>query len=100
MGQSAIVLLAGNTTCTTIISYALLELCHNRDVQDRLRMEIRNKIPKNGLTLDSVAEFTYLRQVVSETLRLHPPIPIIDRIALQDYQVYFHLVHIYIFEFK
>lgn len=74
------------------MAFALLELAKQPELQARVRDEIRDKLGQDGLTYERVSEMGYLQQVVSETLRLYPPAPLIDRIAVADYKVWWKLL--------
>lgn len=67
LAQAFIFLLAGSDTSSFTISYALSELGHNHEIQERLRKEIDEKTAdSNGeITYDSLQEMTYLNQVVN-----------------------------------
>lgn len=70
------------------MTYALCELAMNPEIQKRLRQEIIEKIEAaKGITYEAVQDMKYLNQVISETLRLYPPAPIIERVPLEDYTV-------------
>ncbi|XP_015595323.1 cytochrome P450 6k1-like [Cephus cinctus] len=79
--------LAGLETSATTTAFTLLELARNIEIQERVREEIKEKIKENGLTYESVQEMKYLHQTIAETLRLVPPAPILDRVALVDYKI-------------
>lgn len=87
LAQSAIFFIAGRESTTTTISFTLYELAKQPKIQDRARQEIRDLIKSGELTYENVSEMKYLYQVISETLRLYPPAPIIDRKAVTDYQI-------------
>ncbi|KAI4486789.1 hypothetical protein M0804_006159 [Polistes exclamans] len=87
LGQSLIFFIAGRESSATTICYALAELARESKLQDRLRMEIRETLKSDGFTYEAVQKMKYLHQVISETLRLHPPAPIIDRVATKDYVI-------------
>lgn len=87
LGQSLIFFIAGRESTTTTICYALAELAKQPKLQDRLRQEIRKILKSNGFTYEAVQQMKYLDQVISETLRLYPPAPIIDRVATRDYVI-------------
>ncbi|XP_001599460.2 cytochrome P450 6k1 [Nasonia vitripennis] len=88
VAQSAILLVAGVETSAVTIGFTLLELAKHPEIQRRVREEIREKLCKDGqLAYEDVAVMTYLSQVISETLRLYPPAPLIDRLASEDYKL-------------
>ena len=54
------------------------QLGKNKDIQDRLRAEIQGVIKEHGdLNFDRILEMTYLEQVMSETLRMHPVLSVL-----------------------
>ncbi|CAG9856087.1 unnamed protein product [Phyllotreta striolata] len=81
--------LAGFETSATTMCFMVAELVLNPDVQEKLRKEIWKMLEKhNGeLTYDAINEMVYLEQVLQETLRKYPPIPIIPRICTKTYRV-------------
>ncbi|XP_046830997.1 uncharacterized protein LOC124429586 [Vespa crabro] len=87
LGQSLIFFIAGRESTTTTICFALAELAKQPQLQDRLRQEIREVLKSKGFTYEAVQKMKYLDQVISETLRLYPPAPIIDRVATRDYVI-------------
>ncbi|XP_055385922.1 cytochrome P450 6g1-like isoform X2 [Condylostylus longicornis] len=82
IAQAATFFIAGYETSSTTISFALWQLTLNPEIQDRLRLEIKNVLEKsNGkLTYDLIHNMEYLNMVVQETLRLYPVLPFLDRI--------------------
>ncbi|XP_014482989.1 PREDICTED: cytochrome P450 6k1-like [Dinoponera quadriceps] len=87
IAQAAIFFAAGRETSITTMTYTLCELAKKPEIQKRLRREILEKIEAaNGaVTYEAVQDMKYLYQVVSETMRLYPPAPLIDRVPLEDY---------------
>ncbi|KAL9030427.1 MAG: hypothetical protein Q9196_001459 [Gyalolechia fulgens] len=87
-------LVAGHETTAAAMGWSLYELCRNRDIQHRIRDEIRKHIPAQHLDrgTEDGAEFpathidrcTYLHAFCSEILRLYPPIPLTMRVAARD----------------
>jgi cytochrome P450 family 6 len=67
LAQSFLFLFAGSDTSSTTISFALIELAYNQDVQKKLRMEITEKTKNsNGeITYENLQEMTYLTQVMN-----------------------------------
>ncbi|KAJ8940730.1 hypothetical protein NQ318_005481 [Aromia moschata] len=87
--QSFIFFLAGYETSSATMTFALYQLAINPDIQDRVREEIETVLSKhNGeMTYEAVTEFKYMEQVINETLRLYPPLPMILRSCSADYKV-------------
>ncbi|CAG9859768.1 unnamed protein product [Phyllotreta striolata] len=81
--------LAGYETSATTMTFALIELAQNQDIQDKVRSEIRKVLGKynNEITYESVTEMDYLEQVVLETLRKHPPIFLLPRVCSKDFHI-------------
>ncbi|CAD7090006.1 unnamed protein product [Hermetia illucens] len=82
--------IAGFETSSTTLSYALYELALNEDVQNKAREEINAVLEKhNGqLTYEAMKEMHYIDQIISETLRLYPPVVAIFRQTTENYKVH------------
>ncbi|GJQ82005.1 Cyp6a9 [Trypoxylus dichotomus] len=80
---------AGFETSSTLMSFALLELSINEDVQKRLRDEVNEAFQKNNgeLTYEALSEMRYLDMVINETLRKHPPVPNLSRVCTKNYSI-------------
>ncbi|XP_072396935.1 probable cytochrome P450 6a14 isoform X1 [Diabrotica undecimpunctata] len=87
--QCLLFFVAGFETSSTTMSFALLELARNKDIQNKLRDEIKRVLNKhnNELTYDAIMEMKYLEQVIYESLRKHPPTPNLIRKCTKDYIV-------------
>nr|UNY86272.1 CYP6a13 [Phyllotreta striolata] len=87
--QAFIFFIAGFETSATTMTFALLELALNPDVQEKLREEIKQTLKKNDnkLTYESVVEMEYLEKVVCETMRKHPPFHRLARLCNKDFKV-------------
>ena len=73
IAQSALFLVAGFDTSSTTLSLACYYLALYQDVQQKLYDETIKHFGKDDIpTYNSLAEMTYLDQVISETLRLCP----------------------------
>ena len=78
-----IFMLAGHDTTATTLTYALWQLGHNPEMQDRVAAEV-TAIGDRELTPDDVPRLTYTAQVLNESLRLCPPAAGVGRTATQD----------------
>ncbi|KAG9309800.1 cytochrome P450 [Chiua virens] len=82
-GQAKVLLLAGYETTSISLTWALIELCKNPDIQTKLRMELLEF--GADPTYDQLPNsLPYLDAVVHETLRMHPPLPDFNRVATAD----------------
>ncbi|CAI0403683.1 unnamed protein product [Linum tenue] len=73
--------MAATDTNTTTIEWAMTELIRNRGAMDKLREELKVELspPLEGNPLpneSAVSQLSYLNAIVKETLRLHPPGPL------------------------
>ncbi|KAJ7792628.1 cytochrome P450 [Mycena leptocephala] len=66
------------------LTWALIELAKNPEIQDRLREELAQFGPVDPTWDQLVSELPYLDATVSEVLRLHPPVTETFREAAQD----------------
>ncbi|CAI0455289.1 unnamed protein product [Linum tenue] len=74
---------AGTDTSMATIEWAMAELIRNKGAMDELRDELKTKLspPLDGkpalIDESVVAQLPYLSAIVKETLRLHPPAPLL-----------------------
>ncbi|XVF07757.1 hypothetical protein REPUB_Repub06bG0167200 [Reevesia pubescens] len=67
---------AGTDTTTRTLEWAMAELLHNPTKLNKLQAELRSTIsPGKKLEEKDVENLPYLKAVIKETLRLHPPLP-------------------------
>ncbi|KAH9490253.1 hypothetical protein Btru_035050 [Bulinus truncatus] len=81
MGQSMLILFAGFETTSTTLQFCLYLLAQHPDVQEKVYQEIQAVVTSDNPTYEEVNRLTYMEQVLNETLRLYPPLPIITRKA-------------------
>ncbi|KAJ8592594.1 cytochrome P450 [Rhizopogon salebrosus TDB-379] len=81
--EAKVILLAGFETTAVSMTWALIELARNPDVQTKLRDECLDfgSTPSYD---DLTNKLPYLDAVVHEILRLHAPVKEIPRMAMQD----------------
>ncbi|XP_051154870.1 uncharacterized protein LOC127277625 [Leptopilina boulardi] len=87
LAQPVIFYVAGTESSSTTIALTLMEFAKNPILQERARREIQNELDKHGFTYEGMQGLKFLQQAISETLRLYPAAPIIDRVALEDYKI-------------
>lgn len=77
---------AGTDTTTSTLEWAMAELLHNPNIYQKLRAELRSIIPLNeNLEEKHIDNMPYLKAVIKETLRLHPPLPfLVPHMAMQS----------------
>jgi sterol 14-demethylase len=77
---------AGHHTSSVTTAWALIELLQNPEVLARCRGEI-DRVFGGGraVTHALLRELSYTENVVKETLRLHPPLFMLVRVAKQDF---------------
>nr|QTM97432.1 Cytochrome P450 [Sitophilus oryzae] len=87
--QALIFFFAGFDTISTAMCFGSYELAVNKDVQDRLREEIRTTYKENDgkITYDVLLKMKYLDMVVSEVLRKWAPNISTDRICTKPYTI-------------
>lgn len=85
---------AGTDTTTSTIEWAMAELLNNPRTLKKVQMELRSKIGPDGkMEEKDIENLPYLRAVIKETLRLHPPLPFLvphmamDSCKILDYYI-------------
>ncbi|WCJ44054.1 Cytochrome P450 78A7 [Euphorbia peplus] len=76
----------GTDTTALLTEWTIAELILNPQIQSKLRTEIDSKVGDRNLTDADVANLPYLQAVVKETLRVHPPGPLLSwaRLSTSD----------------
>ncbi|CAN7937061.1 unnamed protein product, partial [Ixodes hexagonus] len=87
LAQCVLFFLAGQDTASTLASFASYVLAINPEVQEKLRKEVDDCFEKHGDSpnYDAISKLSYLNGVVSETLRMFPPAPRLERSPMEDY---------------
>lgn len=67
---------AGTDTTTSTLEWAMAELLHNPKTLKKVQSELRRTLgPNKKLDERDIENLPYLKAVIKETLRLHPPLP-------------------------
>ncbi|KAL8462280.1 hypothetical protein ACS0TY_033360 [Phlomoides rotata] len=71
-------LAGGSETSSTTMDWAMAEMLKNPSILEKAQDEVRKVFESKGWVDEScIHELTYLKSVVNETLRLHPPLPLL-----------------------
>ena len=68
----------GTDTTATVLEWAMSELLRHPYVMNTVQKEIRDNLGcKPDIEENDLEKMQYLKAVIKETLRLHPPIPLL-----------------------
>ncbi|KAK6924443.1 Cytochrome P450 [Dillenia turbinata] len=82
------VMFGGTETVASAIEWVMAELMRNPEEMKRVQQELTNVVGLNRRVEESDFEkLTYLKCVIKETLRLHPPIPLLLHETAEDAEV-------------
>ena len=71
----------GHDTTASAISWCLYNLAANTDCQEKCHQEVLTVVGDHDeVTWDDLSRLTYLTMSIKESLRTHPPVPIIGRV--------------------
>ncbi|MAM62239.1 MAG: cytochrome P450 [Maritimibacter sp.] len=85
--EAAVIFMAGYETTANLLSWAWFILSQDPVSRRRLEDELDRVVGDRATTYDDVANLPYTRAVVSETLRLYPPVPILAREAIGEVKI-------------
>ncbi|KAF8404509.1 hypothetical protein HHK36_009394 [Tetracentron sinense] len=79
----------GTDTTALLTEWVMAEMVLNQDVQAKLQNELDLAVGNRSVTDADVANLPYLQAVVKETLRVHPPGPLLSwaRLSTSDVQL-------------
>ncbi|CAN8268243.1 unnamed protein product [Cochlearia groenlandica] len=88
------VFVGGMDTSYTLIEWTMTELLHHPECLNKLQEEVRTICKDiSSVSEDDLRDMNYLKAVIKETLRLHPPLPLMvphestQDVMLQDYHI-------------
>ncbi|XP_022725705.1 cytochrome P450 71B37-like [Durio zibethinus] len=81
--------LGGVDTSALTVNWAMAELCRKPRLMKKAQDEVRSIVGKKGRVTESdLDQLQYLKMVIKETLRLHPPAPLlIAREAMSQFKI-------------
>ncbi|KAJ3618158.1 hypothetical protein MTP99_006184 [Tenebrio molitor] len=87
--QCFVFFIAGFETSSTTMTFAMYELSKHQELQDKVRDEVNAVLAKHEgkITYEAIQEMKYMDQVINETLRKYPPLPLITRMCVRDYKI-------------
>ncbi|TVY12831.1 Cytochrome P450 monooxygenase fsdH [Lachnellula arida] len=77
-------LLAGRDTTASLISSLLFSLARNPEAWSKVKAEVQQTLRGELPTYEQLRDLKYAKRCVNETLRLYPPVPNNDKIAIRD----------------
>ncbi|UJR23769.1 hypothetical protein I4U23_026745 [Adineta vaga] len=88
LGQAFGFLFAGYETTSVLMSFFFYIMAtEQRIIQEKVYDEIRQEIGEDEITYEKLNQLHYLDMVISETLRMYPPIFRFERVASADYHL-------------
>ena len=80
---------AGHHTSSVTTAWALLELLRAPDYYDKVCTEIRGRFPADeGYSFQAMRDLERTEWAIKEALRIHPPLFMLFRAALEDCEIY------------
>ncbi|KAL3039291.1 hypothetical protein AAZX31_01G177400 [Glycine max] len=77
-GLIMVLIVAGMETSAIALEWAMSNLLNNPEVLEKARIELDTQIGQERLIEEAdVTKLQYLHNIISETLRLHPPAPLL-----------------------
>ncbi|XP_009790925.1 cytochrome P450 78A7-like [Nicotiana sylvestris] len=76
----------GTDTTALLTEWVIAELVLNQEIQEKLHNELETIVGNENVTDAHIAKLPYLQAVIKETLRLHPPGPLLSwsRLSTSD----------------
>ena len=81
------IIVGGHETSATALIWTIFELCSNSAVNEKLLLEIDKVTVKGEIDFNKIGDFKYLKMVIQESMRLHPPFWFENRNALSDVEL-------------
>jgi cytochrome P450 len=86
--QTMTLIAAGHETTSMALSWTFYLLSQNPAVYDKLLAEVRDVLgDQHTPTVDDLAKLPYLDSVITESMRVYPPAWMVNRTAIQDFEL-------------
>lgn len=87
------IFLAGNETSSNALSWTMYLLSQHPEAEARMVAEIDERLD-SGLKIDftTINEFQYVRQVIEESMRVHPPVWMVGRRTIEADEIGGHYI--------
>ncbi|RZR94622.1 hypothetical protein BHM03_00023381 [Ensete ventricosum] len=81
--------MAGTETSSTVVEWAMSELMRNPEIMERAQKEVRELAAqrRNRVEESDISELHYMKLIINETLRLHPPAALLPRLCRETCEV-------------
>nr|CAD7399081.1 unnamed protein product [Timema cristinae] len=89
VAQAMVFFLAGFDTASTLLCYTAHLLAVNEDSQVQLQSEIDDMLreTEENISYEAIQAMKYLDMVISESLRIFPPVDNVDRVCVKPYSI-------------
>ena len=85
-------ILGGHETSSSALAWIWYELDRNPEVRQKINDELQAVLGGQELTMEALPQLKYIRMVIDECLRLHPPFWFENRNAMKDVEVGGHVI--------
>ncbi len=92
--EAVTLLLAGHETTANALTWTLYLLSQHRDVEDKLRDELRTVLGDRPPTVADYPRLVYTEKVISESLRMFPPAWVMVRQVIEPLQLGEHTLEV------
>ena len=83
--EAMTIFLAGHETTAVALGWVWHEIARHPEVEAALHEELDRVLQGRSPTMADLPELPYTRQILAETLRLYPPLYLLDRTPLEDW---------------
>jgi cytochrome P450 len=80
-------LFAGQEALAVVLSWTLILLSLHPQVQTKLLAELNSVLGDRSPSVADIPYLCYTNSIIKEAMRLYPPIAVMPRIAIQDYEI-------------